>query len=256
MTPAAYERWRVRIPLAAIAAVCWVLLIGTVQHQVAEYCSAGFRVSLDRLSSAARFYPPAYLAWEWGLMVAAMMVPMLTRPIAHVRARTLPQRRGEAMLLFATGYCAVWFAYGIPIMVVVLAVHTIGLPQLGAAAVAVAIAIVWQCSPAKQFCLNHCHSQPPLAAHGMRADLDVFRYGAMQGLWCCGTCWAAMLIPLTVQGQHLIVMAATSAFVAAERMDRPLAPAWSLRWPTAIFHLVWFRLKQMSAAGALAQVRH
>src|ERR1700744_5672135 len=76
MTPAAYERWRVRIPPAAIAAVCWVLLIGPVQHQVAEYCSAGFRVSLDRLSSAARFYPPAYLAWEWGLMVAAMMVPM------------------------------------------------------------------------------------------------------------------------------------------------------------------------------------
>jgi predicted metal-binding membrane protein len=255
MTPAAYERWRVRLPLAAIAAACWVLLIGSSQHELAVYCSAGFRISLDRLSSAAAFYPPGYLAWDWGLMVAAMMVPMLTRPIGHVRARTLPHRRGRATLMFAAGYCLVWLACGVPIMAVVLALSTIGLPPLGTAAVAAAIAAVWQCSPAKQVCLNRCHSQPPLAVHGMRADLDVFRYGAMQGLWCCGTCWAAMLIPLTVQGLHLLAMAATSAFVAAERMDAPRPPAWSPRWPSAIFRLVWFRLRQVWPAQEPAQAR-
>jgi predicted metal-binding membrane protein len=99
------------------------------------------------------------------------------------------------------------------------------------------IAIVWQFSPVKQRCLNRCHAHGELAAFGPAADVDALRFGLTHGVWCVGSCWALMLLPLLVSSGHVAMMAAVSLWLFAERLDTPTLPRWRLRGPGRAAHL-------------------
>ncbi|WP_407119475.1 DUF2182 domain-containing protein [Bradyrhizobium sp. LMG 9283] len=239
---------RSRIPLVIASIVAWaILLLGSRPSDILEICSAATwsAFSLDRFSVAAAAGFPALL-WEWVLMVVAMMAPMLGGPTAHVRARSLPYRRLRAVAVFLIGYCLVWIVFGLPIAATIVAIRTAFSTPNVTVAIVLVIAFTWQCSPAKQLCLNGCHTQPPLVPNGVAADLSVFRFGVMQGIWCCGACWAIMMISLAVQTEHIVAMAVLSVFLYAERLNRPQEPIWTVRLPSAFFRLLRYRL----AAGA------
>jgi len=245
MTPAAYERLQIRIPLASAAAAAWAAAaLMSHERKLVAFCSSDVwtAISLDRFALAITFYSPASLAGEWMLMVATMMMPMLSGAVGHVRARSLPHRRKRSLALFMVGYSATWGACGIPIVLAMLTLQLMQLSPMVTIALVGSLILIWQFSPAKQFYLNRCHDQPPLAAHGIAADLAALRYGVTQAIWCCGTCWAPMLVPLTAQDWHLFAMAATSAYLIAERLDPPRRPAWEIRWPATIVRLLRFRL--------------
>ena len=93
------------------------------------------------------------------------------------------------------------------------------------------IALIWQFSPIKQRCLNRCHAHAELAAFGPAADIGALRFGLTHGVWCAGSCWALMLLPLLVSRGHVAAMAAVSLWLFSERLDRPMAPRWRLRGP-------------------------
>lgn len=237
MTPAARERMRSRIPLIIASIVAWaILFVGPLPSNILEICGAATWFSLDRFSLAAAASFPALL-WEWMLMVVAMMAPMLGGPTAHVRARSLPQRRFRAFSVFVTGYCLVWIVFGFPILSAIVAITT-AFSALLVTAIALTLAFAWQCSPAKQLCLNGCHIHPPLATNGVAADLSVFKFGFMNGIWCCGACWAAMMLSLAVQIGHLPAMVVVSLFLYAERLNRPQEPIWTVRLPSAFLRLL------------------
>jgi predicted metal-binding membrane protein len=245
MTPAAHERLQIRIPLAIAASAAWATVAAlSHERQLVAFCNSDLwtALSFDRFALAITFYSPGKLAGEWMLMVAAMMLPMLAGAVGHVRARSLPRRRKRSLALFMIGYWAIWGACGIPIVLAMLMLQLMQLSAVVTIALVGSLVLVWQFSPAKQFCLNRCHDQPPLAAYGIAADLAALRYGVKQAVWCCGTCWALMLVPLTAQDGHLLAMAATSAYLLAERPDPPRRPAWEIRWPSTIARLLWFRL--------------
>ena len=258
MTPAAYERLQIRIPLAIAAAAAWAA-VASMSHErkLVAFCNSDVwtAMSLDRFALVATFYPPASLAGEWMLMIAAMMMPMLSGAVGHVRARSLPRRRKRSLALFIIGYWAIWGACGIPIVLAMLTLQLMQLSPVATIALVGSLILIWQFSPVKQFCLNRCHDQPPLAAHGIAADLAALGFGVTQAIWCCGTCWALMLAPLMTQDGHLFAMAATSAYLIAERLDPPRRPAWEIRWPSTIVRLLWFRLcawRHQDSAGRVA----
>jgi predicted metal-binding membrane protein len=177
---------------------------------------------------ALTFNSPARLASGWALMIAAMMLPVVAAPLRHVRDRSFARRRTRAMLLFILGYFAVWMAAGVVLQLVALtalSVLPLPLPWLG---VAFALAVAWQVSPAKQWCLNRCHRRPQLAAFGVAADRDAFNFGLTNGTSCAGACWTLMLPMLLAGGGQLFAMIAVTLFVFAERLERPAPLAW--RW--------------------------
>jgi predicted metal-binding membrane protein len=99
------------------------------------------------------------------------------------------------------------------------------------------VVVVWQASPVKQRFLNHCHRRPALAAFGRAADLAALRFGTSLALWCIGSCWALMLLPLLVPGHALPLMAAVALWLWAERVE-PVAPArWRLRGPVTALRI-------------------
>lgn len=222
---------RVRLSLLLAAAVGWALLwthdgmVPMLTHESANHAHA-MPMSLEVLVG---MHPPAREAGGWALMLIAMMSPALTLPVHHIRMRSFAHRRGRAIALFVAGYAGVWFALGGVFVAVALAILLLAPPSYLPGVVVLLVAAAWQCSPLKQRCLNRCHAHPVLAAFGAAADMDVLRFGITHGLWCAGSCWALMLVPMLVPGSHLLAMGVVTALIFAERLERPGPPRWRVR---------------------------
>jgi predicted metal-binding membrane protein len=88
-------------------------------------------------------------------------------------------------------------------------------------ATAVTMAIIWQCTPLKQRCLNRCHLHREIRAFGSAADLDTIRFGVTHGFWCVGSCWAMMLAPMLLSHGHVVAMAMVSVLMFGEWLEHP-----------------------------------
>lgn len=221
MTAAARGRMRIRVPLLTVSAVAWLTL--AVQPHDSAVC---MMPSMQRT--------PASLLAASAIMFAAMMVPLVGAPLAHVRDRSFARRRLRATVLFFAGYGLPWIVAG-----AVLLWGASWIVASGTAAVALAIAAIalWQCSPAKQRCLNRGHAHTELAAFGMKADLDVLRFGFTHARWCIGACSGLMLLPMLFTRGHLAAMFAVTLWIAVERIGRPLPAAWRWRGPGNVWRI-------------------
>jgi len=160
----------------------------------------------------------------WVVMMAAMMFPSVSPTVALYTKMT--RRRGiAAPLLFAGGYLLVWSAAG---------VAGYGLWWLGGeifgdalawdsggrwfAGGVVALAALYEFTPAKDVCLSKCRS--PLGfllsswRDGPRGALEL---GARHAAWCVGCCWALMAALFALGVMSLVWMAVVAALIALEK---------------------------------------
>jgi predicted metal-binding membrane protein len=227
--------------LLAVSAVAWALLL-LRPHGLAlpVYCSLPSGAAMPRPSLDLLLWlnPPVSLATAWALMLAAMMLPLLTFHVRALHERTFARRRARALLLFITGYAAVWMAAGAVVLAIVLAVRLSAGETVLPASFALAAAVAWQCSPLKQRCLNRAHFAPALRAFGLAADVDVLRFGLAHGAWCVASCWILMLVSLLLPEPHIAGMAAVAVWLFAERLEIPRAPRWQLRVPRKAVRIV------------------
>jgi predicted metal-binding membrane protein len=213
--------------------IAWSLLAldGSGLIVLPVFCSIGPPSAVPLSASfnlALVLNSPASMAWGWALMVVAMMSPLIVPPLRHVHDRSFARRRARSMLLFATGYAAVWMVAGAWLQCMALIARWAVPSPFVCLSLVAAVAISWQISPAKQWCLNICHRRPHLAAFGAAADLDTIDFALRHGAACVGTCWALMLLTLVVAQGHVLAMAAVMLFVVAERLEGAAPLAW--RW--------------------------
>ena len=186
----------------------------------------------------------------WALMVAAMMGPLVAAPLRHVYARSFARRRARAVVLFGSGYLAIWMAAGVMLLALTAAVRLVAPQSTLMLALGTLVALIWECSPLKQRCLNRCHARSELAAFGPAADADAICFGLTHGVWCAGSCWALMLLPLLVSRGHVAAMAAVALWLLAERLDRPMPPRWRVRGVGKAARLVMAQSADFSVRGA------
>jgi predicted metal-binding membrane protein len=220
------------VPLVTVILIAWAMLaFGSSVLALPVLCSAEgwgampLSASFDLARVSNAFWP---LALGWALMVVAMMLPLAIAPLHHVRERSFARRQVRATLLFVAGFITLWMMAGLILAVVAWMLRWATPNSLAGIGLSVAIALVWQVSPAKQWCLNRCHQKPPLSAFGLAADLDAARFGAMNGAACAGACWALMLPMLLIGQGQLAAMIAVMLFSIAESLERPAPLAW--RW--------------------------
>lgn len=154
-------------------------------------------------------------AGQWGLMIVAMMVPLAKSPIRFVAARSYWTRRHRAVGAFLAGFLLLWMSAGGAFwMVGRLLVPAVGsrVPLIAATLVT---AVLWQLAPAHRRALKACLRTSPLAPDGWAADRDCLMYGFRAGARCLGTCWALMLVCLTIPG--VLPMAGATAVAVFER---------------------------------------
>jgi predicted metal-binding membrane protein len=183
-----------------------------------------------RLALALDVTGPAILSLTWLAMLLAMMPPLVASPLLHVWHRSLPRRRGRAVALFVTGYACVWLVGGALLALASLALGGLALvTMLPPLALASLVLLAWHMTPLRQLCLNRCHRKPSLSAFGLHAETDSFGYGASHGVWCVGTCWALMVLPLTTGGLlHAGTMLAVTFVSMVERVRPPRSPVWGI----------------------------
>ena len=173
----------------------------------------------------------------WALMVVAMMTPLMVAPVRHVLERSFKRRRARSAMLFVAGHGAAWMAAGAVLLAAMLALRHLAAEPWLSVAVAGAVAFAWQCSPARQRCMNRSRHHPELAAFGSAADRDALRFGVTHGAWCVGSCWALMLFPLVLPQGHLAAMVVVTLVLISERLEEPRPPRWSLRVPTKLLRI-------------------
>ena len=218
MTYRPEEFARVRNAVLLSSVIAWILLLlNPAGMTLVAHCAA-----------ARAMLPPASLAIGWAVMLVAMMFPVLIGPIGHIQLRSFRHRRVRSVALFVSAYAAIWMAVGCGLLSIELAARSFTSQAYLPVAGVVIIALVWQVSPLKQRCLNACHAHTELAAFGAAADLAALRFGLAHGLWCGGSCWALMLVPMLLPGRHLLAMAAVAILIFSERLEPPMAPCW--RW--------------------------
>jgi predicted metal-binding membrane protein len=196
----------------AAPALCTVSLVG--------WCVVIWTTAVSRESHPHGSAGESALSVASGLaMLLAMMAPLLVHPIDHIWTRSFRRVRWRRVALFALAYALVWTMAGW--LLASASAYLAGLvPAAGSAVAAVALAIAWQTTPAKQICLNRCHALPTLPAFGHAADREAIKFGLRSGCWCVGSCWGLMLVPMCAGGAHLVAMAATTAVVVGERHAR------------------------------------
>nr|WP_244655577.1 DUF2182 domain-containing protein [Sphingomonas sp. CFBP 13603] len=157
----------------------------------------------SRVDGMMRLTPPTQWLLSWAIMLGAMMLPLLLRPLAAIGGR-------GAVAGFVIAYVALWMP---AIAAVALASIVLALAQPPAGAlIASGIAVAWQGSAVKARCLRHCHRAP--VAGGLVE-------GAAFAFACIGACWAAMLLPYLAGPAHLPAMIGVTALLIHDRRDAP-----------------------------------
>jgi predicted metal-binding membrane protein len=171
----------------------------------------------------------AIFAAMWLAMMVAMMLPS-TLPILVLYRRAAAFRGenhlGKAMFALGGGYFFVWTLFGVVayLIGVILtrgamrsAAFSRTLPFAGG--VGLCIAGIYQLTPWKSACLNHCRDPLTVVArhlHGGR--LGALRLGIHHGAVCAACCWALMLIQLVLGVMNLAVMAVVAVVIALEKL--------------------------------------
>lgn len=220
--------------------VVWVLLlvnpgnIMTIEHCVMPatlLCSGNTiaPIEVNSFDMLLELNPFSMQLLGWGLMVMAMMLPKLTAPIQHIYIRSFKRYRFIFAILFIVGYLSTWMVAGI-IMTAIILVFNFLFPMSLLPAICIGlIAIIYQCSPAKQLFLNRGHDHKSLPAFGFPAFRAVAVFGVMHGVWCVGSGWALMLMPMLLPEGHNIAMIIVTFMMISEHMEHPQPIKWGFK---------------------------
>ncbi|MGH6814320.1 MAG: DUF2182 domain-containing protein [Hyphomicrobiaceae bacterium] len=207
------ERALVIGALAGIVALAWIyILAGAGTGMTAPEMSAlPTAAGLSEAMAAMQPMPwtagyAALMLVMWWLMMAAMMLPSAAPTILLYAAVMRKQQQTATYYvpatIFAAGYLTLWGAFGVLAVLLQWGLERIAL--LSAAMVVTSLAIgsllligagLWQFTPWKYACLNHCRSPLQFIAYRWRqGSAGAFRMGLEHGAYCLGCCWVLMLL--------------------------------------------------------------
>ena len=233
------DRWIVGAGLTVICLLAWVYVI------------AGAGTGMSTLAMTTwQFPPPVHMpsmdsSWDWSywtimlfmwwVMMIAMMVPSAAPMIllyAQVHRHAQKQSQQQSMVptaAFAGGYMVAWLVFS---MVAVLlqwgleqagVLHTMLMWSTNAvlSGCFLIAAGLYQLSPLKNVCLNHCRSPILfLSQHWRKTHLGAFRMGLEHGLYCVGCCWFLMALLFVGGIMNLVWIAGLAIFVLLEKLSR------------------------------------
>ena len=160
----------------------------------------------------------------WVAMMAAMMLPAVL-PAVRLYQRAATRGTVAPVAFFLAGYAVIWSAIGLPTYFVwrhlqqplAHATPTVG-RFVGGVLIAAAL---YQLSPWKAACLQHCRS--PFSffmqhARDLRQSSGAFKLGIRHGLYCLGCCWMLMAVLVAFGTMQLIWMAVIAALIFLEKV--------------------------------------
>jgi predicted metal-binding membrane protein len=218
-----------------LAALGWlylgVLVAGTSYSAIDRaLIEALCRPSFGRTNSVATLALDIVLVFPmWCAMVLAMMLPTAAPMVlTYAELADTAARKGEravSPLILVAGYTTIWL--GFALVATVLQVMLIRTALLDAALASAsplfsgAILLgagLYQFSALKQACLTHCRRPFPFfLANWSSEPREIFRLGLLQGVYCLGCCWAAMMVMFAIGAMNVVWMASLGVVMTAEK---------------------------------------
>ena len=166
----------------------------------------------------------------WAIMMVGMMVPsaaptvMIYAAIARKAARD--RTSVPPTVVFISGYLALWTSFcvvatlaqwGLDQAAFLSPMMVTTSPLIGSGLLVAAG--VYQITPVKRACLNHCRSPAHFLSEHWRAGITgAFRMGLEHGAFCLGCCWVLMGLLFVGGVMNLLWIAAIATFVFAEKV--------------------------------------
>jgi predicted metal-binding membrane protein len=218
------ERHDVAAALAAARARAGVVATVLAAAGIAWWATVERMTGMDA-GPGTTLGTPAWFTGVWTVMMAAMMLPSLAPTVAVVATLT---RRGQptVWMLFAAGYLLVWSAAGVLAYGLYTLGHALLLHDLawrsggrGFAAGVLAVAAIYELTPAKGACLLRCRAPAHFVRRSWRdGPAGALEMGARNGIWCLGCSWALMAGLFALGVMSLTWMALVSALVALQKL--------------------------------------
>ncbi|QOL51522.1 DUF2182 domain-containing protein [Massilia litorea] len=240
------ERPLVIACLAMLVAICWACLVFRALRIAAfDAALADTLLNPSLPGRALSALPPPYRAPElvlvlatWGAMLSAITLPAATPVIllfahitrvAHSVAQPVPQLARfphVGTFFFVLGYLAVWSCFGALATLAQWVLHDAGALDTGmafanpsAGGLVLVAAGVYQWTPAKHACLQHCRAPLSFVVTGWRPGWPgALRMGAIHGLHCVGCCWLLVLLLFAAGVTHLGALLALAGLVLSEKL--------------------------------------
>ncbi|GHA20777.1 hypothetical protein GCM10008090_33390 [Arenicella chitinivorans] len=240
MTDVIQTRRRISCGVLCLSAVAWVYLTlwsrtdpveftGATESLAGAMCINGVLIAQSGFTSPLTLLTGASM-FGWAIMIVAMMFPTLIAPLTHLAQRSFRNKRAALIALFLMTYLYLWILAGTLLLFGARALRqAFSDTPAGLIMLVLTLALVWQCSPSKQQCLNRNHLHPALRAYGIGSYLDAVRFGLWHGFWCVGSCWALMLLSTVFVVAHQPVMLLLTFIMLTESMQVPTKPAWEWR---------------------------
>ena len=232
-----HERWIVLAGLVLVTLIAWVWLL------------AGAGTGMNVMSmSTWQFPPPVHASmsqtWTvshalvmffmWWIMMIAMMTPSASPVIllyGHVHRHERQQGKIKSTLTptfaFAGGYLVVWLLFSVAATALQWGLERAGLlhamlmwstDRTFSAAFLIAAGI-YQLSPLKNVCLEHCRSPVQfLTTHYRPGISGALIMGLTHGAYCVGCCWLLMALLFVGGAMNLVWIAGLTILVLLEKL--------------------------------------
>jgi predicted metal-binding membrane protein len=226
-----HDREIVAAALVGIVAVAWGYMVHEARGmELTGICRcAGMAMSGPDSApwSRAALVP---LSLMWAEMMVAMMIPSAAPMILTFATVNRQRREHERPFvptgLFLLGYLVVWSGLSVVLAAAQWALHGAALlspmmkstsPLLGGALL-VGVGI-FQWTPWKRACLNHCRSPLSFLLTGWREGRSgALRMGLEHGAYCAGCCWLLMTLLFVAGVMNMWWVAAITILVLLEKV--------------------------------------
>lgn len=219
------ERRLVLWAMVSLAALAWTYTVYLgLQHQ----------------SMVGTMATPMMMQWSaadamfmfimWAVMMFAMMLPSVT-PTVLIFARVREKRKVAGQIFaptgaFVIGYLLVWVGFSLLATTANWLLHTGGMmssimgnvgSQTGG--LLLVAAGVFQWTPLKKTCLDHCRSPMSfLMQHWREGRSGAVFMGLHHGIYCLGCCWVLMLLLFALGVMNLPWVALLAIVVLVEKI--------------------------------------
>jgi len=227
-----HDRAIVLAALTGIALVAWLYMWHEARRmdQTGVCCCLGMAMSGPDVQawSMASILP---LFAMWAEMMVAMMIPSAVPTIltfALVNRKRRERERPYVLTgIFALGYFLVWTAFSLAAALLQWYLHGVALispmmestsPLFGG--LLLIGAGIFQWSPAKRSCLQHCRSPLQfLLGNWHEGYGGALWMGIKHGAYCAVCCWMLMVILFVAGVMNMIWVAAITLLVVIEKMS-------------------------------------
>ena len=217
------DRLVIAAALVGMTALAWVYLI----RESADMTVLSMEMVRLRSWETTDF---ALIFLMWAIMMIGMMIPSVTpTTMIYASIARKAERQGTIVaptMVFVLGYIVVWTLFSalatmaqwgldqaaLPSPMMVMTSPMVGATLLVAAG-------VYQASPLKFVCLEHCRSPAHFLSRHWRSGITgAFRMGLGHGVFCLGCCWVLMGLLFLGGVMNLLWIASIAVFVLAEKV--------------------------------------